>query len=193
MAPGGTVGYEQIRVMDELSRSVQRAGGVSLQRQVTLGELVKSIAAQRGICRPKDLISEEPTRHEVRVGDQSLYTYCFMDALMLPFVFRDQPVEVYSTSPEGGEVTALVTQEGVKGSPPEAVISFGAARSGDGPTHSTFCPYLNAFTSRDDYERWAERTPQAETIALSMTEAFDLARDWNSAPAGGSAGGTYHC
>src|SRR5215210_8330221 len=102
MAPGGTVGYEQIRVMDELSRSVQRAGGVSLQRQETLGELVKSIAAQRGICRPKDLISEEPTRHEVRVGDQSLYTYCFMDALMLPFVFRDQPVEVHSTSPDSG-------------------------------------------------------------------------------------------
>jgi alkylmercury lyase len=193
MVPGGTVGYEQIRVMDELSRSVQRAGGVSLQRQVTLGELVKSIAAQRGICRPKDLISEEPTRHEVRVGDQSLYTYCFMDALMLPFVFRDQPVEVHSTSPDGGEVTALVTQEGVKGSPPEAVISFGAARSGDGPTHATLCPYLNAFPSRDDYERWAKQTPQAETIALSMTEAFDLARDWTSASAGGSGGGAYHC
>jgi hypothetical protein len=66
------VGYEQIRVMDELSRNVQRTGGVSLQRQETLGELVKSIAAQRGICRPKNLISQEPTRHEVKIGDQSL-------------------------------------------------------------------------------------------------------------------------
>ena len=68
------MGYEQIRVKDELSRGVQRASAVSLQRQETLDDLVKSIAAQRGICRPKDLISEEPTRHEVRVGDQSLYT-----------------------------------------------------------------------------------------------------------------------
>ncbi len=84
MTSGGEpVGYEQIRVTDELSRSVQRAGGVPLRRRETL------------------------------------------------------------------------------------------------------CPYLNAFCSRDDYERWAERTPQAETVALSMEEAFDLARDWTSGSAEG--------
>jgi alkylmercury lyase len=174
------VSYKQIPVGDELCRSVQWASGMPLRQHDTLGELVRTIAAQHGICGPEDLISEEPTRHEVRVGDQSLYTYCFMDALMLPFVLRDQPVKVRSASPDGGEVTAFVTEEGVKGSPPEAVISFGAARFGGGPTHAALCPYLNAFTSRDDYERWAERAPQAETVALSMEEAFDLARDWTS-------------
>ncbi len=184
--------YEQIRVADELCRSVQRASGMPLRQHDTLGELVRTMAAQRGICRPEDLISEEPTCHEVRVGDQSVYTYCFMDALMLPFVLEDQSVEVRFASPDGGEVTASVTEEGVKGSPPGTVVSFGAARSGDGPTHATLCPYLNAFLSRDDYERWAERTPQAETIALSMEEAFILARDWSSSPAK-ETGGIYRC
>ena len=185
--------YEQIRVTDELSRNVQRSGGVPLRRHETHGEMVRKMAAQRGICGLGDLISEEPTRHEVRVDGQVLYTHCFVDALMLPFVLRDQPVEVHSNSPSGGEITVLVTEEGVKGSPPEAVISFGAARSGNGPTHATLCPYLNAFPSRDDYERWAERTPQAETVALSIEEAFELARDWTSTPAGGQKGRTCRC
>jgi alkylmercury lyase len=186
------VSYEQIRVADELCRSVQRASGMPLRQHETLGDLVSTMTAQRGICGPEDLISEEPTRHEVRVGGRSLYTYCFMDALMLPFVLRDQPVEVHSASPGGGEVTAFVTEEGVKGSPTETVISFGAARSGNGPTYATLCPYLNAFLSRDDYEIWAERTPQAETVALSIEEAFNLARDWTSEPAG-KPGGTCRC
>jgi alkylmercury lyase-like protein len=195
MTPGGEpVSYEQIRVTDKLSRSVQRASGVPLRRHGTLGELVRTVAAWRGICRPKDLISEEPTRHEVRVdGREVLYTYCFVDALMLPFVLRERMVELRSDCPSGGQVTAFVTDSGVEGSPRGAVVSFGAARSGDGSTHATLCPYLNAFPSRDDYEGWVERTPEAETVALSMEEAFDLARDWISYPSGSPERGTCRC
>jgi hypothetical protein len=57
------VGYEQIRVGDELSESVQQAGGVPLQRRETLGELVRTMVAQRRRARrPEDLISRESTR-----------------------------------------------------------------------------------------------------------------------------------
>jgi alkylmercury lyase len=193
MTPGvELVGYKQILVTDELCGSVQRASGMPLRQHETLGELVSIMTAQRGICGPEDLISEEPTRHEVRVDGRVLNTFCFVDALTLPFLLRGAPVEVWSTSPKGGEVTAFVTEEGVKGSPPGAVVSFGAVRSGNGPTHATLCPYLNAFLSRDDYERWAERTLQAETVALSIEEAFNLARDWTSGPAG-KPGGTCRC
>jgi hypothetical protein len=117
------VGYKQIRVTDELCRSVQRTSGMPLRQHQTLGELVSIMTAQRGICGPEDLISEERTRHEVRVDGRVLYTFCFVDALML----RGAPVEVWSTS-----------------------------------------PYLNAFLSLEDYEWWAERSPQAETVALSL-------------------------
>jgi Arc/MetJ family transcription regulator len=71
MTSGGQLaGYEQIRVADELSESVQRAAGVLLQRRETLGELVRTMVAQRGARRPEDLISREPTRHEVKVESE---------------------------------------------------------------------------------------------------------------------------
>jgi Alkylmercury lyase len=44
---------------------------------------------------------------------------------------------------------------------------------------------MNVFASPADYDRWSRETPEAETVTLSMEEAFDFARDWAS---GGSEG-----
>jgi alkylmercury lyase len=187
------VTYEQIRVTDELSKDVQRAVGLSPRNYKTLGELVRSIAAECWVQEPANLISEEPTRHEVRVDGQTLHTFCFVDALMLLFVLREGAVQVRSHSPTGGEVSALVTEGGVEGSPPGAVVSFGAARAKEGTTCETLCPYLNAFPSRADYERWAQRTQEAVTIPLSLQEAFNLARDWTSGTSDDPEGGRCRC
>jgi hypothetical protein len=98
------VSYKQVRVADEPCRSVQRASGMPLRQHETLGELVSTMTAQRGICGPEDLISEEPTRHEVRVDDRVLFTYCFVDALMLPFVLSGGAIRSAPTAPPGARL-----------------------------------------------------------------------------------------
>ena len=183
--------YREIRVPEDLSSSVQLAVGATPRSRETLGELVQSIAAECWVPRPENLISEKPTRYQVRVDGQTLHTFCFVDALMLPFVLSEHDgVAIRSESPIGGRVSALVTERGVEGAPPATVVSFGAARSEKGTICETLCTYLNAFPSQADYERWAERTPQAVTVALSLEEAFDLALDWTS---GGSEGAGEGC
>ena len=174
--------YEEIRIAQELSESVQRAVGMHPRRHETLGELVKDVTVQRGVRRPENLISDQPTRHEVRVDGEILHTYCIMDALMLPFVVQGERFEVRSESPIsiGGEVTALVTKNSVEASPADAIVSFGAVRAGDGPVQATLCPYLNAFPSRKEYEIWVTKTPEAITVALSLEDASTLGREWAS-------------
>jgi alkylmercury lyase len=174
--------YEGIRIPEELDRAVQRAVRITPRRYETLGEVVRDIAAQRGVRWSEDLVSAKPTRHEVRVNGETLYTYCFVDAMMLPFVMQGERFEVRSESPisAGGEVTALVTKSSVEASPADAVVSFGAAREGDGPVEATLCPYLNAFPCRKVYEIWVAKSPRAVTVALPLEDAFALGRDWAS-------------
>jgi alkylmercury lyase len=185
--------YEKIQIPTELAERVQQAFGLHPQRTDTLGELVEAFASCGGAPQPENLISEKPTPHKVRLNGRNLYTFCFVDALMLPFALGGEPVEVRSKSPGGEEIRALVTEEGVDSLPRGAVVSFGASRDGKGPVEECLCPYLNAFSSRAEYERWAAETRQAATIALSMEEAFDLARDWTSSAGKGLKEGCCSC
>lgn len=170
--------YREIRIPEELNRRVQEMFEFSPQRHETLGELIATYKGQRGAPSPEDLVSEETTRHEARVGERTFHTYCFLDALVLPLVLGEERAELRSESPVSGEeITAVVSDGAVEYSPPEAIVSFGVTRAGHGPPQVVGCPYINAFTSRAEYERWEAETPQAVTTPLSVGDAFALGQD----------------
>lgn len=75
--------YENIPLSEELGRRLQQ--GFSLRSVPrTLGELAKADFEPGAECSPAYLISERPTRHRVRFGDESLYTHCVVDTFALP-------------------------------------------------------------------------------------------------------------
>ncbi len=170
--------YREIRIPEELDRRTQEMLEIPPQRHETLGELVATYNEHQGEPGPEDLVSESPTRHEARVGERTFHTHCFLDALVLPLVLGEKRAEIRSKSPVSGEeITAVVSDGAVEYSPPEAIVSFGVTRAGHGPPQLVGCPYINAFSSLAEYERWEAETPQAVTTPLSVGDAFALVRD----------------
>ncbi len=170
--------YKEIELPKELRKSFQEICEVSGSGPRTLGDFARNYPRVVGVPEPEAFLSREPTPHEVRVKGRTLYTHCFIDALMLPFMLRAEPVEIRSESPLSGEtIMALATRQTVESSPQSAVMSFGAVRVVRDAIQGAVCPYINAFISQAEYGRWEAQTPQAVTVALPLPEAFAFARD----------------
>lgn len=159
-------------------------------RPEVLGELlefiVRSLLEDSGL-QFADLCSTEATRHEAHIGDDVQHFHCVLDALIVPFVVDEHgPIEIISRSPlDDSRVEILASQEAVETTPDDAVMSLGIETDVEQPAtdafspelwYDRFCPYVNAFRSRERYEQWAGEVTEAETMQLPIEEGYVLAK-----------------
>lgn len=124
----------------------------------------------------EDLCYLDDGLHTVERGGESDSFVCVLDPLVVPFI-ESRPATIRSVTPEDeATVTFDVGTDGVSVEPIGAVISLGAARTGatDDPLsperiYQETCPYIHAFASPAEYDRWAAGVDAATTSVPAAT------------------------
>lgn len=166
----------------------------------TVGECWSKFAdqleASDQTIEPEGLYVEKPTRHEVRVDDRIKYSPCVLDALTAAVLEAQHPVTVRSVDPvTATPVTFTVRNETMSVAPEDAVVTFGIAptipelessdesvfswmlRAGTPNVSTAFCQYINAFESRETYDRWQAAT-DGKTVPMQPAAAEALIRQY---------------
>ena len=172
--------YEDIAVPEELAERL-RQGFLLNTAPRTLGELTRTAFAPGTMCSPSALISEAPTRHQVRFGDERFYTHCVVDTFALP-TLQGKTADITSTDPVSGEELRFrVTPQGLEEeeeSLSRAVVSVGAAACDAGSGYTTCCPFINLFSSAENYEQWIKQHPGVVSVVLPLGDAVAMAQAW---------------
>jgi hypothetical protein len=172
--------YENILLSEELGRRL-RQGFLLRTTPRTLGELAKADFEPGAECSSAYLISERPTRHQVRFDDELLYTHCVVDTFVLPSL-REKTADISSVDPvTREEIRFRLTPHVLEGGSEmlsQAVVSFGASESSAGSGHTTCCPFINLFSAHRQYEQWLEEHPEVMAVALPLKDAVAFAHDW---------------
>lgn len=126
---------------------------------------------------------EGETPHYARTEDETYYFRCFYDGIALAHLVNE-PVEIRTETPTNEPIEMEASPESdIDVTPPDAVMSFGVATdrgvpAGDVPTaqevYGAICPYVKAFHTRNDYDRWAEDVA-ATTVGIPLESGVPIA------------------
>ncbi|WP_265111212.1 alkylmercury lyase family protein [Halosolutus halophilus] len=144
---------------------------------------VRDVVEGDGIAIDELCHVEGKTPHYATTDDETYYFRCFYDGIALAHLVGEQ-VEIRTETPTKESIEIQVSPESdIDVAPPDAVMSFGVATdrdgpAGDGPTaqdvYGSVCPYVKAFHTREDYERWAEDVA-ATTVGIPLESGVPIA------------------
>lgn len=129
------------------------------------------------------VLSLNPTNHQVRMGNKSLYAWCAYDAIYSPCVVGI-PAQIVSLDPISGErIRVSISPSGVeKVEPKSTVVSIISAQEDmRGGPYSPRCTNMLFFGSRQSAEQWKKN--KTGVAVLTLAEAFELVKEFQIEPA----------
>lgn len=160
------------------------ASGYSVEQ---VEEILASPALAGRLGRDSDMnlagivgLSVEPTRHEIRIGDERLWTWCALDAVGI-FSAMKASGTIYSTPPDGSETVEIHFDEGAAKSDRFLFLLEGF----DGVnSFESWCPNVNFFVTKDDAVSWVEKSGLAGDV-VTIGEISERAGEiWSPVVAG---------
>lgn len=144
---------------------------------------ISSVVEGDGIAIDELCHGEGETPHYAKRDDETYYFRCFYDGIALAHLVNE-PVEIRTETPTNEPVEIYASPESeIDVTPSNAVMSFGVAIENDVPVDDTptaqdiygaVCPYVKAFSTREDYENWAEDVG-ATTVGIPLESSVPIA------------------
>lgn len=156
---------------------VARSPNGAASAQSTLDEMVERGMA---ILEGDDLVaidglSTRPTRHQMTVGEDPLFTWCAADAVGIPAALGED-AKVVTGCPHCSAEIVVQIDAGVPDANEDLVLWLPTASCSHVVTQ--FCPDVNFFCNRAHLEAWRSQAGDQVGETLSADEAAELGRQW---------------
>jgi hypothetical protein len=160
---------------DDLHQAA-RAAGVDLTtalNQLAHADVIAIDTAGRLIAAYP--FSPTPTRHQVHLGNVTVFAMCAIDALGMPYMLNTDAV-ITSTDPHTRQqIRVAITDQTAAFHPFETVVVF-ASTATTGPSVDTCCSTINFFATPDNAQAWLDANPAPMAKILNQHDALTLGR-----------------
>ena len=122
-----------------------------------------------------DGLSNRPTQHQMRLGDDVLFTWCAADAIGIPAALGEDG-EVVTACPHCAAEIVVSIRVGIPEANEDLLLWLPTASCSHVVTQ--FCPDVNFFCNRDHVEAWRSQAGEPVGETLNADEAAELGRQW---------------